>query len=96
MPKIANRNVRSLVQNRKCFKANNIFAEANGNNYVVFSYGYHYPMFAFVDNVWYENSIIFSVTTTKHKSQCRPIPDTVKLETNEIKNLLHQIKFHIR
>lgn len=46
----------------------------NDNLYVVYSYGYHFPMYIHCRqaNLWYGNSDRFSVSTSKHQSQARP------------------------
>lgn len=54
------------------FKANNVFAESyRGNSYVVYSYGYHWPMYVFTAGQWFANQDRYSVTTSKQMSQAR-------------------------
>ena len=70
----------------KCevFTANNIFAEDYSNTkespvlpdglYVVYSYGHHFPMYAYDYRlkVWIGNSDKYSVSTSKQQTQARP------------------------
>jgi len=86
--KISNRNARNFVGERKQFKANNMFAETYKGIYAVFSYGYHFPLFAYFDGTWYENGDKYSVTTSKHKSQARPLEKTVVVNTRTLKEII--------
>ena len=71
--RIANKDMRGYVMSLTKFRGSNTFAEKRPNNlYVVFSYGYHWPMFICKDGQWYENSGRYSVSTSKHHSQARP------------------------
>ena len=74
MNRISNKNARSYVENKKEFKANNVFAEYNDKgHYVVYSYGRHFPMFAFHKNLgWIENDNIYSRSTSRQQSLVRP------------------------
>ena len=44
------------------------------NLYVVYSYGYHFPMYIYdrQAGMWIGNEDSYSVSTTRHQSQCRP------------------------
>ena len=85
----ANQNARQYVNNRIGFKGNNTFAEwINGVVYKVYSYGYHFPMYAYKAGQWYANRDKYSRTTSKHQSQCRPtVNDMIELSTEEMKGL---------
>ena len=72
MEQVANKNCRSLVEDRKEFNGSNLYARKIGKLYVVYSYGEHYPMFLFRKGWWYENKDGFSRSTGKHHSQARP------------------------
>lgn len=64
---------RTLVASKTPFKGNSVFAEQQGNVYVVYSYGYHWPMFAHDGKLWYENMESRpSRTTSRHHSACSP------------------------
>ena len=79
MPKITNADCRSWVDDRDPFKTGNktIFAEFSGTDnklYVVYSYGYHFPMYVYdrEHGQWLGNKDKYSRTTSKHQSQARP------------------------
>ena len=81
-----------LVNNKKVFKANNIFSEhiKKDKLYIVYSYGYHFPMYIKYKNTWYENSDKYSVTTSKQQSQARPNAKTKLLSTDKMKELIYK------
>lgn len=72
--RVSNKSCRSWVQRREPFKANHLFAERANGFYVVYSYGHHWPLWAFDGQVWYENVDKYSSSTSRHKSQSRPTP----------------------
>tara|TARA_R100000700_G_C3044335_1_gene66770 strand:- start:176 stop:469 length:294 start_codon:yes stop_codon:yes gene_type:complete len=80
------------VNNKIEFKANNIFSEhiKKDKLYIVYSYGYHFPMYIKYKNTWYENSDKYSVSTSKQQSQSRPNAKTKLLSTNEMKELIYK------
>ena len=82
--KTTNAKCREFVQMRVEFTGSNLLAECHGENYFVFSYGHHWILFAYVDGVWYENDERYSMSTSKHRSQCHPHVDTVKLSKIDI------------
>lgn len=98
--KIANRDARDWVEKRKPFKGSNLFGETrpvyiNGEEspqdavYTVYSYGYHFPMFAYTNGQWFENSDRYSRTTAKHKGQARPYSiTTIKLPIKQLQTLI--------
>lgn len=88
MAKVSNNSVKPLVINRVSFKANNIFAEHWKGSYAVYSYGHHFPLFVFLNGVWYENNDKYSVTTTRHKNQTRPNVGTVPSNTVELRKMI--------
>jgi hypothetical protein len=53
--------------------------------YVVYSYGSHWPLFAWDGFEWYENEDRCSMTTSKHRSQTHPLRETTKLTCNALK-----------
>jgi hypothetical protein len=77
-----------LVNSKQDFKGSNTFAETKNNKYVVYSYGYHFPMYAFINGQWYGNSNKYSSSTSKHQSQTRPSGTITYKTTNELNNLL--------
>jgi hypothetical protein len=74
---ITNQQSRSFVQQCVPFHTNNntLYGEWTGRLYVVFSYGNHWPLFIYDPEakVWFENSSRYSNTTSKHRTQARPI-----------------------
>lgn len=86
--KISNSKARSLVQSRLSFQGNNTSGEWIEGVYAVFSYGHHWPLFAWIDGTWYENQERYGTTTSKHRSQLHPLEDTEKVSKDELLKLL--------
>lgn len=86
--KTSNQKCRQFVQAKTPFKANNLFGEVYNNNYVVYSYGYHFPLFAFINGEWYENKDKYSVSTSKRQGQAHPLGNTIKVSVDELKSLI--------
>jgi hypothetical protein len=85
------------VTNREPFKGSNTWGEwiFNPNQgdglYVVFSYGYHFPMYIWDEllGLWFANEDKYSRSTTRQQSQLRPnTPIIHYLKTNEMKDLI--------
>lgn len=92
--KTSNQKCRAFVESKQRFDASNIFArwEREARQYVVYSYGYHFPMFAFIGGKWYRNSDKYSRSTTRHQSQARLYDvDYVSVTTDELKTILAAI-----
>ena len=73
--KVANKNASQYVDELKVFEGSNTFAtNDNEKLYVVYSYGYHFPMYIYdrQAGMWIGNESSFSSSTTRHQSQCRP------------------------
>ena len=68
------------VDNLQTFNAGNVFAvnypvtDDTGldTRYVVYSYGWHWPLYIKEGVQWYVNSDRYSITTSKHMSQFMP------------------------
>lgn len=93
MQNTANKRASQYIASNQAFKANNIFAEWESLNiYSVYSYGYHFPLYVYVKdlNKWYENKDKYSITTSKHKSQCRINVDYIGLNTQNLKELINK------
>ena len=94
--KIANRDSSSKTSKLEPFKGSNLYGQKEGNRYVVYSYGYHFPLYImkeFSDGhiVVLENMDKYSVSTSRHKSQARPRGDDfifVESNTADLKALL--------
>ena len=92
MLRTSNNKCSELVNNKIEFKANNIFSEhiKKDKLYIVYSYGFHFPMYIKYKNTWFENSDKYSVTTSKQQNQARPNAKTKLLNTNEMKQLIYK------
>lgn len=89
MTTIANFAAREHVQSCSPFKGSNIFGDTLTNGiYAVWSYGTHWPLFAKVGDQWYENEGRYSVTTNKHRSQCHPHAETIKVSCDELRRII--------
>lgn len=87
--KTSNAKCSQFVEEKTPFKANNVFAEETSEGmYIVYSYGYHFPMYAFIDGEWLENSDKYSVSTSKQQTQARPSYKTKKMNTNLLKKCI--------
>lgn len=84
----SNKNCRKLVETHQVFRGSNLFSEQRGNIYVVFSYGYHFPLFIWKDDQWYGNSDGYSVSTSRHRSQAQPQADITWLTTSQLRSWL--------
>lgn len=91
--RVANNNCRDFVVKRIPFKGSNLFAEKHQNYYVVYSYGYHFPIYMCdeVNARWFENSDKYSCTTSKHQSQAQPYGAITKVDTKELKRLINYL-----
>ena len=89
MERISNKNSSEYVYNQVEFKANNVFSEKCDNIYIVYSYGHHFPMYVNYCNKLYENSDKYSVSTSKQQTQARPVENTIKKTTQELKNIIY-------
>lgn len=105
MAKIVNRDAGKYVTRREPFNGSNIFAFWAGRSirpsgvgerrYVVCSYGPHFPMYIWEQNTgqWFGNSDKYSVTTTRHQSQCRPTTDSIVWLPTNLMLLLAQFGY---
>ena len=73
-------------------KANSVFIDTAGENTVLYSYGYHFPMaLRYPNGGLMINSDKYSVTTSKHQSYLRRHISSEIIEpvtTEELKNLI--------
>ena len=105
MNKTANKDCASYVTKREEFKGSNLFGEWDGASdyfdisdtytpYVVYSYGRHFPIYLYLNGVWYENTDKYSVSTSKHQTQARPEASTFKVNTQAIMDIIHRTVIH--
>lgn len=92
--KIANKNARQYVTERRPFTGSNLFAEQrSGDRYIVFSYGHHHPLFLHDGVTWYENTTRFSVSTTRHAHYARPSAGgIVQVDTAKMHELVSTVR----
>jgi hypothetical protein len=88
-PKVANKDARGHVKLRMDFNGSNLYGRTtnDGERYVVFSYGPHYPMLVYDNGVWYSNADKYSVSTSKQYGQVCPC-NTVPMETDKMRALV--------
>ena len=79
--RIRNSEAAGYVIRRAVFTGSNLFSEWNqaGDVYAVYSYGYHWPLIAWLDVLdnrnasgWFINIDKYSRTTSAHLTHCRP------------------------
>lgn len=91
-PRISNTNARHYVQRKAPFKGSNLYARwVTDNLYVVYSYGEHFPLWVYDQNLdhWLENTSKYSQTTSIHKSRTNPYPDgTIVLSNADMKSVI--------
>lgn len=96
MIKTSNGDCRQYVQKRQEFKGSNLFGQQYDGVYVVFSYGHHWPLYAYVEaeDQWYANYSKRSVSTARHATQAHPCPDKrcINLELWQIKKLIDDVR----
>lgn len=88
-----NRNAREYVRNGVPFKNSNgqLFGRwETPSLYVVYSYGEHWPLFAWdgQTNEWLENWDKYSVTTSRHRTYAHPLADTNQMSRTILKHII--------
>ena len=89
----ANRNARRLVDYREEFKGSHLFSQWNGERtvYTVYSYGYHWPLVAWVlGRGWFVNTDKYSQTTSCHLTHTWPTADAEEVSTDELKQIIRE------
>ena len=91
MPRVNNNQAGELVRFMETFTTNNqtMFAEYKNGNYVVYSYGHHFPMFANIGGRWIGNGDKYSVTTSRHQNICRPSNVSEYVDTSTLKAMIN-------
>lgn len=86
---VSNKSCRHFVETCQVFKASHLFSEYNRKGvYVVYSYGYHFPIYAYLNGQWYGNKDKYSVSTSRQQSQARPIADINWVNTEDLQRLV--------
>jgi hypothetical protein len=88
MQRVSNKNASAVVAARQEFKGSHTFGEWDGDNYVAYSYGKHFPMYVYSNGEWFENSDKYSVSTSKQQTQLRPTYHTTPKTTEELKQII--------
>jgi len=89
MKRINNKQAASYVESQIPFQANNIHGQNEGDWFVVYSYGEHFPMYAWKAGLgWQGNKDKYSVTTSRHQNQVRPDGINAWHSTEELKALI--------
>lgn len=96
--KIANSKCRPLVEARTPFQGSNLwgawlnstFVESTDKQYVVFSYGNHFPIYIYDQDTqqWFGNKDRFSQSTTRHQSQARPMANGTQLQWLDTRRMI--------
>ena len=90
-------NARREVNGRRQFYVRNpntsrgsVFTDVTDNLYIVYSYGYHFPMWVYDYAIgkWIGNSDKYSVTTTRQQSKTRPDEVSFWLDTDGLKHMI--------
>ncbi len=84
----SNQKCRSLVQSRTEFKGHQLYGEYVGDAYVVFSYGPHWPLFAYINGQWYENNERYSASTSKQRGQAHPHTAMVEVDCETLRRYI--------
>lgn len=90
--RIANRNGGEYVLRLEIFSGSHTFSEEKNGVYAVYSYGYHFPMYAYINNRWFGNSDKYSVSTSRHQNQFRPNTKIRYINTDSLKKLINNPK----
>ena len=82
-----------LARSRTDFKAakGTVFGKWWGDQvYVVYSYGYHFPMYVYdtATGKWYGNSDKYGVTTSKHQGKYRPVEVKEYFDTDTLSSII--------
>lgn len=93
--RLRNRDVNRYVNARTEFTTINktLYGEwrrnAYGSQYVVYSYGPHFPMYVFDDSTfkWFGNEDKYSSTTSRHQGYARPSRIDAWVDTDTIKRI---------
>jgi hypothetical protein len=91
MPRIANRDARAYVQQRRLFVGSNMFSEhrrTQSGTYLYIVFSRKFPMYiaeTFDGKTnWYENKDRYSPSTSRHQSQAHPHETTVLYNTEQM------------
>jgi hypothetical protein len=87
MTKTSNSKSKQYVVSRIPFRGSNMFGKGDDKLYIVYSYGNHFPLHVWNGKEWYSNCEKYSVTTSRHFSQTKPV-ETILVTTNELNQII--------
>lgn len=92
--RVNNSDMSGQVTYRNDFENTNetAFGKHEGDLYIVYSYGYHFPMYIYDYKAqqWFGNKDKYSSTTSRHQSQARPrYVDITYLDTSMMKLIIN-------
>lgn len=88
--RIANKDSATAVLRQVEFTGSNLFGEHRNGSYAVYSYGYHFPIYALIGGLWYGNEDKYSVSTSKQQSQANPGCVDRWVDTGTLKKLIRE------
>jgi len=85
--RFTNNECQAEARGRRLFSNKNhtLFGGRQGDRFIVYSYGVHFPLYVWDDGQWYENEDRYSTTTSRHRTQVRPSYNTIKFSTERMK-----------
>ncbi|NQT22343.1 MAG: hypothetical protein HQ579_02775 [Candidatus Omnitrophica bacterium] len=89
MKNVSNKNAGWSVEHCEAFKGSNTYGQHEHNGvYKAYSYGSHFPIYAFKEGRWYRNTDKYSPSTSKHQGQLKPFAsEFIGLDTAGMKAL---------
>lgn len=94
--RVPNSKCRPYVEQHIPFEGSNLWGtwqdstiiESTDKQYVVYSYGHHFPIYIFAGGQWFANEDKYSQSTSRHQSQARPYSVEMHwLNTSSMKRL---------
>lgn len=85
---------REAVAMQRPFKGDSLFGEDTASGaYVVYSYGRHWPLLAWIPGVgWLANETKRSVTTSRHLGAVRPAGRVAAVSLGEMRDALQAVE----
>ena len=92
MKRTSNKDAGLYVSRKQEFKGSNTFGELNNNGYAVYSYGHHFPIYFYSNDMkqWFMNNEKYSVSTSKQQTQLHPNEECIGIDTKELKFLINK------
>ncbi len=90
MKNVNNKDAFIFINSGVEFKGSNTYGVNKGKVYAVYSYGEHFPIYAYIESKWYGNSDKYSASTSRHQSQLRPTGNIEYINTQTLKQLINE------